>query len=164
MEVFRQEEATTLAKCKSLCDAADKCESFVHTKDHSHCIGFLSDCSERDDDLDANAYTCSYEGGGCGVAGETGLMCDGGPACAMYYNGIGGTQVSLLTEHASFPDSPSRTDSLDATGFFQTQTSYGNSYGAMLEGWVKAPETGACNAGVSLIGPRTNARGGWWCV
>merc|ERR550514_284461 len=68
------------------------------------------------------------------------LYCDG-PACALYYHDIGGTAVSELTGNANFPENPADIHTL-TEGNFETEDGYGDNYGAMLEGWFQAPETG----------------------
>ena len=58
-----------------------------------------------------------------------------------YYTGIAGTEVSDLTSNAKYPGTPDEVRTL-TTGSFETESDYGDNYGAVLEGFVKAPVSG----------------------
>lgn len=74
-------------------------------------------------------------------AGAPRLKC-GAAACAYYYTDISGMDVADLTEASKFPDAPDETRSLTG-GSFATQSAYGTNFGAMIEGYVRAPVTAA---------------------
>ena len=70
---------------------------------------------------------CSDLGPGCDAA-----------ACALYYNTGSGGSVCQLTSTDKHPDYPDEGESIN-TGTFTRKASRGSSYGAMLEGWLRAP-------------------------
>ena len=78
---------------------------------------------------------------GCWSVPSAELGC-GEAACIYYYTGIGGgNAVSDLTSSSKFPHSPDETVGL-TSGNFEAPANYGDNYGAMLEGFVKAPSSG----------------------
>ena len=68
-------------------------------------------------------------------------------ACIRFYTGVSGTELSALKTAPNYPSSPSYIKAV-TTGFFEiADNTYDESdnavdYGAVLEGYVKAPETG----------------------
>ena len=67
------------------------------------------------------------------------LGCDE-PVCAHYYTDIPGTKVRDLKSNHKYPHNPDEILGI-STGEFKVE-SYGNNYGVMLEGFVRAPATG----------------------
>ena len=69
------------------------------------------------------------------------LECDA-VACRLFWFDIGSaTTVSALTSHYKYPDQHDRTDKL-ALGSFEVPKQSTDKLGSMIEGFVKAPETG----------------------
>eukprot|EP01047_Picozoa_sp_COSAG01_P017021 COSAG01_NODE_889_length_12914_cov_3.351775_1_plen_4223_part_10 len=66
------------------------------------------------------------------------LLC-GDLACEHVWTGISGSRVADLTKNSKFPNSPDKV--LKVKTSFQT-SHHGDNYGAMLEGFIKAPITG----------------------
>ena len=58
-----------------------------------------------------------------------------------YYTGIAGTEVTDLTSNAKYPGTPDEVRTL-TKGSLETESDAGDNYGAVLEGFVKAPVTG----------------------
>jgi hypothetical protein len=56
------------------------------------------------------------------------------------YSGIPGTAVSDLTNHPSYPNSPSSVNAV--TGLFEAPLDVADQYGQRIHGWIKAPQTG----------------------
>jgi len=68
----------------------------------------------------------------------------GAKACSSYYTGIGGSRITNLKASDKFKGGRAddiRKVSVSSTNF-ETIKNYGNNYGAVLEGYVVAPETG----------------------
>lgn len=64
-----------------------------------------------------------------------------GLACAHYFKGLHGSKVSDLTSSPNYPNSPSETITL-SSGKFETKKGYGEQYGVLLVGWIRAPKSG----------------------
>ncbi len=58
----------------------------------------------------------------------------------LFYSNITGTSVNNLTNHPSFPDSPTEVTTL--TGFFEAPVNIADNYGQHLFTWLRAPQTG----------------------
>lgn len=69
------------------------------------------------------------------------LSC-GAPACVSFYHQIEGTDVSDLTNSPKFPDAPDEQVALTGE-LFQLPANSADSYGALMEGFVVAPDSGA---------------------
>ncbi|MEJ7589408.1 MAG: Ig-like domain-containing protein [Ferruginibacter sp.] len=68
------------------------------------------------------------------------VACQGtGSISAEGYTNIPGSQVADLTNHPSYPNSPSVTASLN---LFEYGTELGDNYGARVRGYICAPQTG----------------------
>eukprot|EP01047_Picozoa_sp_COSAG01_P076262 COSAG01_NODE_13335_length_1599_cov_308.847333_1_plen_397_part_10 len=75
-----------------------------------------------------------------GVTHAQPLRC-GAAACEYDWTGIGGTRVSDLTNNKRYPNSPNYIRKLTSGRFEMRQK--GNNLGAVLEGYVNAPTSGA---------------------
>ena len=79
---------------------------------------------------------------GMGVATNKSSLKCGAAACRYFWYDIGGgNEVSRLTSHAKYPNSPDRTDKL-TSGSFEVPTQNKDNMGSMIEGYVQAPQSG----------------------
>ena len=94
-------------------------------------------------DLDYNPRPASgpFDQGAYQYAPSPGSDCANvGSIMREVYTGITGNQVSDLTGHASYPNSPSTVEML--TSLFETTTNYGDHYGQRVRGYVCPPTSG----------------------
>ena len=72
---------------------------------------------------------------------ESPTMECGAVVCRYYWYDIGGSALSALTNHYKYPDQHDRMDRL-TSGAFEVPKQQTGKLGSMIEGFVKAPETG----------------------
>lgn len=92
--------------------------------------------------------TCVVVGGAllcwAALVGPDPLRC-GAAVCAVYYGGVvTGGRLSHLRQKAKFPDHPDEIRAVTVDdGCFETHAR-SDTFGAILEGWVRPFETGPC--------------------